>query len=342
VLRAGFVLLAVDTEAVDKRSDADASDLETIDLGGETEEPQTPPARRASRRPTIALVLVSAAVVIAGLSFLAIRSGHHGSGSAENTVPRTSLSPIPTTAPPPVRSTEPLLGRFYPVLDRRDATRIVMPTGLTFTLSGHVSTAIGGLGATFLGTVRPKGATCCAVSFEILHAAPSDLFAMLGPSPISTPVLVSSARAVQPDLRQTVGRFGILSTGDWTLIASYENADHSKEADAVVRTILGSWHLRATPYGAIVQVPAGATVDNSEVDFGSVPDLTDQAVDFVKSEPCQIGPTPAFFGTAADTTGRWCDHGLAVTIEGPRPYVQRAVANLEVTLTTEAATSRGQ
>jgi hypothetical protein len=38
-----------------------------------------------------------------------------------------------------------------------------------------------------------------------------------------------------------------------------------------------------------------------------------------------------FFGTAADTTGRWCDHGLAVTIEGPRSYVKRAVADLEIT-----------
>lgn len=330
-MRVRFARFGVDTEAVDKRSDADASDLETIDLGDETEELEARPDRDAARRLPAAIVLLTAAVVIAGLSYLAIRAGHHRSSSAESTVPRTSLSPVPTTAPPPERSTEPLLGRYYPVLDRTDETTMVMPTGLTFTLSGRVSTAIGGLGATFLGTVRPKGATCCAVSFEILHAAPSDLFSTLGPGAISIPVLVSSVHAVQPDLRQTTGRFGILSTGDWTLIGSYENGDHSREADAVVRQILGSWHLRPTPYGAVVEVPAGATVDNSEVDFGRVPDLTDTAVDFVKSEPCQIGRTPMFFGTAADTTGRWCDHGLGVTIEGPRSYVQRAVAGLEVT-----------
>ena len=88
---------------------------------------------------------------------------------------------------------------------------------------------------------------------------------------------------------------------------------------------------QATPYGAVLRVPAGSTVDNSEADFGRVPDLTDRQVDFVRSDPCQIGPTPQYFGTAADTTGRWCRDGLAVTIQGSSSYVRRAAVALEIT-----------
>ena len=331
----------MDTEVVGRRSDDAASDLETIDLSGEDGTSQTRPVRRTTRRLTVALLMPAAVVVIAAPAFLVIRSGHHRGSSANNApagkaVAPTSLLPSPTNAPSPVRSTEPLLGRFYPVLGRSDTTKIVLPTGLTFTLSRGASTTIGGLGATFSGTVTPKGAACCALSFDLLHAAPSDLFATLGPTAISVPVLVSSRHAVQPDLEQRNGRFGVLSTGDWTLIADFEEGDRTPRADAFVLQALGSWHLRSTPYGAVVGVPAGSTVDNSEADFGRVPDLTDKAVDFVRSDPCQIGSTPTFFGTAGDTTGRWCDHGLAVTIEGPRSYVKRAAANLEITPSPKA------
>jgi hypothetical protein len=322
----------VDTEVMGRRSDGAASDLETIDLGGDVDVSQTPPENGASRRLTVALLVAIAFVVIAGLAFLVGRSSQHRDSSPKEPATRTFPLPLPTSAPVPVYSTEPLLGRFYPVLDRTGATTIVLPTGLTFTLSRGASFAIKGLGGTFFGTVTPKGAACCALSFDLLHAAPSDLFANLGPaSAISGPVLVRSTDAVQPDVRQVHGRLGVLSTGDWTLTASFEDGDHTAEADAFVLQALASWHLVATPYGAVLRVPAGSTVDNSEADFGRVPDLSNKAIDFVRSDPCQIGPTPQYFGTVADTTGRWCRDGLAVTIEGQRSYVRRAIAALEIT-----------
>jgi hypothetical protein len=224
------------------------------------------------------------------------------------------------------------------MLDRTDTTTIVLPTGLTVTLSGDVSKAIGGLGATFFGTVtQTNAAACCALSFAIDHAAPSDLFATLGPSAISTPVLVSAAYAVQPDLNQVAGRFGILSTGDWTLIASFENGDHKAAADAIVLKLLDSWHLRSTPHGAVLEVPANSNIDHSEANFGSTPDLTDKSVDLIQAEPCPalLGPTPTTFeGTAANTTGAWCEHGLLVRIEGPQAYVKRVVADLKIKVET--------
>jgi hypothetical protein len=312
-----------------------ASDLETIDLGGGVDGLRTRRGCLAYRRGAVALVASIAAVAIGGLSFAVMQSRHHRSGSAERAATQPSLSPSSTSGPTsPVHSNEPLLGRFYPALGPTDTTTIVLPTGLTVTLSGGVSKAIGGLGATFVGTVTPRNAAaCCALSFGIDHAAPSDLFATLGPSAISTPVLVSAAHAVQPTLNQVAGRFGILSTGDWTLIASFENGDHTATADAIVLKLLNSWHLGSTPNGAILRVPATTTIDNSQVGFGSIPDLTDKSLDLIQSEPCPalIGATPTTFeGTAADTTAAWCEHGLLVRIEGPRSHVQSVVTHLKV------------
>ena len=308
-------------------------DLETIDVGGDVDGLRSRPGRFAYRRRGVALLVLIA--VVGGGSLAAMRSRHHRSDSADKAAARTSLSPGPTSGPTsPARSNQPILGRFYPLVDRTDTTTIVLPTGLTVTLSGGVSKAIGGLGATFFGTVTPKNAAaCCALSFDIDHAAPSDLFATLGPSAISTPVLVSAALAVQPDLRQVAGRFGILSTGDWTLIASFENGDHTASADAVVLKLLDSWHLRSTPNGAVLRVPATSTIDNIEADFGSTPDLTDKEVDLNQTSFCTGTDPKRTIGTsysATRLTGTWCERGLHVRIEGPRTYVKRVVADLKV------------
>ncbi len=217
--------------------------------------------------------------------------------------------------------------------DGTDTTKIALPTGLSVSLSGDVTKAIAALGATFFGTVTPKNsAACCALSFGIEHAAPSDLFATLGPSPVPAPLLVSAKQAVQPNLKQVAGRFGILSTGDWTLIASFENGDHTTVADATVVRILDRWHLRSTPNGPVLDIPTTSTIDNSEADFGSVPDLSNTSVDLIQSPcPALIGTTPTTFGgTPADTVGAWCEHGLLVRIEGPRPYLRKLLANLKV------------
>jgi len=325
----------VDTQAVGSGVDPAGSDLETIDLGDGVDRLRSRPGCFAYRRRAVILVVSIAVVAVSGLSFAAMRSGHHRSRSAGKPAARTSLSPGPTSGPSsPVRSNEPLLGWFYPVADRTDTTTIVLPTGLTVTLSGGVSKGIGGLGAVLSGTVTPKHtAACCALGFSIEHAAPSDLFATLGPNAISTPVLVSAAHAVEPNLNHVAGRVGILSTGDWTLIASFENGDHTAAADTIVAKLLDSWHLRSTPNGAVLRVAANSTIDSSEADFGRIPDLTDKSVDLIQAEPCPalIGTTPTTFkGTAADTTGAWCQHGLLVRIEGPRTYVQSVVADLKV------------
>ncbi len=322
----------VDTQAVGSGVDPAGSDLETIDLGDGVDRLRSRPGCFAYRRRAVILVVSIAVVAVSGLSFAAMRSGHHRSRSAGKPAARTSLSPGPTSGPSsPVRSNEPLLGWFYPVADRTDTTTIVLPTG---TLSGGVSKGIGGLGAVLSGTVTPKHtAACCALGFSIEHAAPSDLFATLGPNAISTPVLVSAAHAVEPNLNHVAGRVGILSTGDWTLIASFENGDHTAAADTIVAKLLDSWHLRSTPNGAVLRVAANSTIDSSEADFGRIPDLTDKSVDLIQAEPCPalIGTTPTTFkGTAADTTGAWCQHGLLVRIEGPRTYVQSVVADLKV------------
>jgi hypothetical protein len=273
-------------------------------------------------------------VAIVALSFAATQSRHHRTGSTNAVAARTASSAGPTNPQTsPVRSNEPILGRFYPVPDGTDTTKLVLPTGVSVSLSGGVTKAIGTLGATFFGTVTPKNsAACCALSFSIDHAAPSDLFATLGPSPVSTPVLVSATQAVQPDLKQVAGRFAILSTGDWTLIASFENGDHTAVADATVVRILDLWHLRSTPNGPVLDIPASSTIDNSEADFGRVPDLSDTSVDLIQSAcPALIGTTPTTFGgTPADTVGVWCEHGVLVRIEGPRPYLRNLLANLKV------------
>ncbi len=316
--------------------DPSAPDLEAIDLGGDPDRTRTRPGRLASRRRVVALVLSIVLVAIVG-SLAAMRPRHHRRGATNPVAARTAASSRPTNPQSsPVRSSEPILGRFYPVPDRTHTTTIILPTGVSVSLSGDMTKEIAGLGATFGGTVTPKNtAACCALSFSIEHAAPSDLFATLGPSPISTPVLVPATKAVQPNLKQVAGRFGILSTGDWTLIASFENGDHTTVADATVVRMLDLWHLRSTTNGPVLDTPANSTIDNSEADFGRVPDLSATSVDLIQTAcPALIGTTPTTFGgTPADTVGAWCEHGLLVRIEGPRSSLRNLLASLKVTVT---------
>ena len=129
--------------------------------------------------------------------------------------------------------------------------------------------------------------------------------------------MVPAALAVPLDLREAAGRLGILSTGDWTLIAGFENGGHTSVDDAIVMKLLDSWRLRSTPGGAVLGVPENITIDSSEVDFGRIPDLTDTAVDLVQTARCQIGATPKLYGVDPDVTALWCAHGLVVSIEGP-------------------------
>jgi hypothetical protein len=317
---------------VGRHVDPETPNLETIDVGGNVDRLRVRPSRLAYRRRGVALLVLIA--VVGGGSLAAISSRHHRSDSPDKAAARTSVVPGPAREPTsPVHSNEPLLGRYYPLLDRTDTTTIVLPTGLTVTLSGGLSKAIGGLGAHFFATVTPKyAADCCALSFGIDHAAPSDLFATLGPSAISTPVLVSSARAVQPNLRQVAGRFGILSTGDWTLIASFENGDHTAAADAIVLKLLDSWHLRSTQNGAVLRVPATSIIDNIEANFGSTPDLTDKEIDLNASR-CAGADTKRTIVTSYSPSRRkgfWCERGLRVNVEGPQSYVQSVIADLKV------------
>jgi hypothetical protein len=320
---------------VGRRVDLEAPDLETIDVGGNVDRLPFRPGWFAYRRRAVALVVLIAVVAVGGGSLAAIRSRHHRGDSADKAAARTSPSPGPTRGPTsPFHSNEPLLGLFYPLLDQTDTTTIVLPTGLTVTLSGGLSRAIGGLGAHFFATVTPKNAAaCCALSFGIDHAAASDLFTTLGPGAISTPVLVPAALAVQPDLRQVTGRFGILSTGDWTLIASFENGDHTAVADAIVLKLLDTWHLRSTQNGAVLRVPANSTIGNVEANFGRTPDLTDKEIDLNQTSFCTGTDTKRTIGTSYSTTrrtGTWCERGLHVSIEGPRSYVHSVVADLKL------------
>jgi hypothetical protein len=319
--------------------DSAAPDLETIDLGSGVNRLRTRRAGLRYRRAAVALVLSLTVVATGGLLFVLMRPRHHRDASAGNQAAETSVSRSPTSAPtPPVRSNEPLLGRFYPPLDGNYTTTIVLPTGLTVTLAGDVTKTIAGLGATFFGTVTPKNpAACCALSFGIEHAAPSDLFATLGPNAIAAPLLVSAAHAVQPDLNQVAGRFGILSTGDWTLTASFENGDHTAVADAIVLKLLDSWHLRSTPNGAVVQVPTTLTIDTSEADFGTTPEnLTDKQFNLVETRCSPNGSKPTIVKQGTDVTGYWCEHGLLVRSEGSLSYVDRVVADLKVNVEPKA------
>jgi hypothetical protein len=304
-------------------------DLETIDLGRGDDTPRTRRGCIAGHRLGVTFA-VAFVMVVVGVWYLVVYEPH-GRVSVRRAPARTLPSRVSTTAvPQPVHPDEPILGRFYPFLGHPDTTTIVFPSGLKATLSGGVTDAIGGLGAIFFGAAAPKNAAaCCALSFTIEHAAPSDLFATLGANAISTPALVSSSLAVQPDYRQVPGRFGILSTGDWTLIARYEDGAHAASDDVIVLELLDAWHLRSTPNGPVVGLPANSFFDTMEIDFGRTPDLTDREVDLA---PFCTATKRTLVGSDAQADGFWCEHGLHVNVNGPRPYVKSVIAHLNARL----------
>lgn len=240
--------------------------------------------------------------------------------------------PTPRTAPTS-RPRGPIPGRFYPVLDQTDTTTLVLLSGLKVTLSGGLTRTIGGLGVVFGGSVSPKDSTvCCSVNFEVDHGAPSDLFNTLGPHAVTTPVLVSAAESKQDDLKQGVGPYAILSSGDWTLVET------SSADPAGVLKRLNAWRLRSTPYGAVLEVPADSTIDYSGVVLGRTPDLSNMQIELTENS-CAANAdakrtiTPSDSGEAV---GYWCVQGLRVRIAGPRSYVESVVADLKVNVTPNA------
>jgi hypothetical protein len=224
-----------------------------------------------------------------------------------------------------------MVPRFSPVVDEHGATTLVLPSGPRATLSGAVTQTIRGLAASFAGSVSPTDSqTCCSAGFGIYHASPSDLFETLGADALSSPVAVAPAQAKYGELRQYLGRLSVQSTGEWTLVASVNNAPELTDKNFLRR--FRSWRLRATPDGAVLDVPAGNTIDSSSVVLGRTPDVTDRQVELTWGEPCLTRPSTkrSVIDDDYTTVGFWCEHGVLVRVEGPPSYVRAAVANLKV------------
>jgi hypothetical protein len=308
----------------------ESKSLEVIDvaseLGTRTRTSRSGWTRSRSGWAVLAVVIVGVAAL--GLALAVASRG----GGGRATLPHvdTSTSHVPATASTAPSTSEEILGDFYPDLDQTDTTTLVLPSGLTVTLSGGLTKTIGGLGATFGGEVSRKGSqVCCPVSFSLYHASPSDLFETLGPDAISTPVSVSPAQATLGDLKQYAGRFGLLSTGDWTLIASSDVRD---AVDAAVPKRLDGWRLRSTRHGALLELPADRTIDESHVLFLVNPSVPDRVVELTEHvEPCFSTPdTARTINTENGAAGHWCARGLFVAVNGPLSYVESVVANLKV------------
>lgn len=337
------------TRAVTSREEGEEADpLEVIELRSELG------ARTRRLRPLWtraragwAVVVVVACVAVLGvaLDVASGRGGAHANRRSADTSPSNapatgSTAPSSSDTQPSTRGTTPtshprgpLLGSFYPVLDHSDTTTLVLPSGLTVTLANRLTDAIGGLGAVFGGLVTPKEATsCCALAFGISRAAPNDLFDTLGANATSIPLLVSAAHAKQADLKQFKGDFGVLSTGDWTLTATFEDGETGPHADATIRKRLYSWHLRSTPYGAVLEIPGDSTIDQAGVGLGATPDLSDRELELTSNvEPCLSMPdTARTINTGNGAVAHWCEHGLLVAVDGPRSYVENVFANLKV------------
>ena len=204
----------------------------------------------------------------------------------------------------------------------------MLPSGRAVTLSGGLANLIGGLGATFGGSVTKDFQSCYPVSFQIFHATPGDLFQTYGASAVPTPTFVSPALAkVGVDgLKGSPGRLVILSTGEWTLVAAFRN--DPPVPDNVLLGHLNGWRLRSTPSGAVLNVPADSTVSGEVVALGRTPDLTDREV--IIETGCPQGGTKAHTLNESATHGGWCEHGFLVEIDGPESYVGVAVADLKV------------
>jgi len=316
--------------------------LEVIDLEYEVETPRmTSHPRRMFSRPS----LVVGAVVIVGVAALIVAVVVHDQEThATHQRADTSISHAPTTGGAILPSTQtsvsfqrprgPILGRYYPVLDHTDMTTLALPSGRTLTLSGDLRSLIGGLGATFGGSVTTSPQTCCSpneVTFEIFRAAPSDLFETSHTGVVSTPLLMApaQARVGEDGLQGSEYRLGILSTGEWTLVVFFLNYD-----DVVATGLLHGWHLRSTPDGAVLNVPANTTVANEYVMLGRTPDLTDREI-MLAEHGCPTGTTKAQTLAEYATHADWCQHGLLVSIDGPESYVGVAAVDLNVKVASD-------
>jgi hypothetical protein len=260
-----------------------------------------------------------------------ITTDYHGRAT-ETVLPETAYKPLTVQGLASTCISGSIPGHFYPVLDQTDTTTLVMLSGLKVRLSDGLTKTIGGLGAISFGSVSPRDSTvCCPVNFEVDHGAPSDLFNTLGPHAITTPVLVSAAQAKQEDLRQGVGSYAILSTGDWTLV-------ETSSADPAILKRLHGWRLRSTPYGAVLVVPADSAIDHSGVLFGRTPDLSDRQVELTENSCAASADARRTFTSSAagETVGYWCVQGLRVRIEGPRSYVESVIADLKVNVRPNA------
>ena len=315
--------------------------LEVIDLASERGRPTGPSMTRRTRSPShLRAGAIALAVVVALLASAAIAHGRTRGQTAKPSLPgavapqgeRSSALP---TAAPVARPRGPIPGRYYPALDHADSAGFTLPTGRKVTLSGDLASLVGGLGATFGGTIVKRdqpGPPCCLtvpVTFQIFHAAPNVFFETPRTGAVSTPLLFTPAQAKTgvDGLRGGEYRFAVLSTGDWTLIVSLLTQQ------ALVNTgLLHGWHLRSTPNGAVLALPAGLTVDYDSVTLGRAPDLTDRDVAMTENE-CPPSSSKARTINQSATHGSWCQHGLLVRVEGPESYVGVAVANLHVEMT---------
>ena len=98
---------------------------------------------------------------------------------------------------------------------------------------------------------------------------------------------------------------------------------------------LSGWHLRSTPQGAVLNLPADSTIADEAVTLGRTPDLTDREI-LLTENSCPAGATKARTLGEFATHAGWCEHGLAVQIYGPESYVGIAVSDLKVTVSPKA------
>jgi hypothetical protein len=322
----------------------DFESLEVIDLEDEVETPKmTSHPRRTFSRSSLtagAVAIVGVVVVLVTIALLTHDGRPHATAQQSETstsqTRTTGNASLPSNATrPPTLTTVPIqrphgriLGRYYPVLDHTNTATLVLPSGRTLTVSAGLTGLIGGLGATFGGSVTNP--TCCPnqVNFEIFHAAPSDLFETPIAGVVSTPLLMAPAQAKvgEDGLKGAEYRFGVLSTGDWTMIVFFLNY-----YDIVDTGLLHGWHLRSTPNGAVMSLPTDSTISTEYVTLGRTPDLTDREI-MLGEHGCPAGSTKAQTLGEYATHAGWCEHGLLVQIFGPESYVGLAVADLKVTV----------
>lgn len=330
----------VHTWAMTRRGDEEIG-LEVIDLASERERPAGPSTTRRTRSPShLRAGAIALAVVIALLVSVAIANGRTRGHPAKPSPPRAVapevVSPTALPAPDPApRPRGPIPGRYYPALRRADTATFTLPSGRTVALSGDRA-SLAGLGATFDGSVVPRNQPvpppCCLtvpVNFQIFHAAPNVFFQIGRAGVVSTPLLLTPAQAKAgvDGLRGGEYRFAVLSTGDWTLVVSLLTYQ------AVLSTgLLHGWHLRSTPNGAVLELPADLTIGDDSVMLGRAPDLSDRDV-AVTENGCPAASSRARSLNQSATHGGWCQHGLLVRIEGPESYAGVAVANLHVKVT---------